>query len=138
MLAPIRAPLANHDTAAASPNVPRLSAPAAVPGLVLGLKGTVWQRALGERVARGRRVWDGLLGGVDAGMAAVEAGCASNDATRTASKSPTVDMAVSSLDEKPRSEECPNDGVKRRWTRSPRNGFLANTLSLTKTEPRLP
>ena len=51
MLAPIRPSLSDHDTAASPTDIPRLSAPAAIPGLVLGLKGTVWQWALGERVA---------------------------------------------------------------------------------------
>ncbi|KLO90266.1 uncharacterized protein LW93_5723 [Fusarium fujikuroi] len=73
MLAPIRAPLANHDTTAPPTNIPCLAAPAAVPGLVLGLKGAVGEWTLGQRVARRRRVWDGLLGRVAAGAAAREA-----------------------------------------------------------------
>lgn len=73
MLAPIRAPLANHDTTAPPTNIPRLAAPAAVPGLVLGLKGAVGEWTLGQRVARRRRVWDGLLGRVAAGAAVREA-----------------------------------------------------------------
>ncbi|KLP07507.1 Uncharacterized protein Y057_12946 [Fusarium fujikuroi] len=48
MLAPIRAPLANHDTTAPPTNIPRLAAPAAVPGLVLGLKGAVGEWTLGQ------------------------------------------------------------------------------------------
>lgn len=73
MLAPIRAPLANHDTTASPTNIPRLTAPAAVPGLILGLKGAVGEWTLGQRVARRRRVWDGLLGCVAAGAAVREA-----------------------------------------------------------------
>ncbi|KAJ0150923.1 Branched-chain-amino-acid aminotransferase [Fusarium oxysporum f. sp. albedinis] len=73
MLAPIRAPLANHDTTASPTNIPRLPAPAAVPGLILGLKGAVGEWTLGQRVARRRRVWDGLLGRVAAGAAVREA-----------------------------------------------------------------
>lgn len=70
VLAAVRAPLANHDAAAPPADIPRLAAPAAVPGLVLGLEGAVRERALGERVARGGRVRDGLLGGARAGSAA--------------------------------------------------------------------
>jgi hypothetical protein len=69
MLAPIRAPLPNHNTTAPPTNIPRLSAPAAVPGLILGLERTVPEWTLGQRVARRRRVWDGLLGRVAAGAA---------------------------------------------------------------------
>ncbi|CAF3449618.1 unnamed protein product [Fusarium graminearum] len=72
MLAPICGPLSYHNTAASPAYIPRLAAPTAVPCLVLGLKGTVWKRALGKRVARRGRVWDGLFGGVAAGAAVRE------------------------------------------------------------------
>lgn len=68
MLAAVLAPLEDHDAAAPPADVPALAAPAAVPALVLGLEGAVGQRALGQAVARGRRVRDGLLREGPAGL----------------------------------------------------------------------
>lgn len=72
MLTPIRDPFSYHDTTASSAYIPSLAAPATIPGLVLGLEGTVCKRALGKRVARRGRVWDRLLGGVAADAAVRE------------------------------------------------------------------
>ncbi|WZH47621.1 hypothetical protein QYS62_008777 [Fusarium acuminatum] len=66
MLAPIRASLSNHDTAAPPTDIPRLSAPTAIPCLVLGLEWAIYKWTLGKCVAGRRRIWDGLLGGVAA------------------------------------------------------------------------
>lgn len=66
MLAAVLAALKDHDAAAPAADVPALAAPAAVPALVLGLERAVGQRALGQAVARGRRVGDALLRGAPA------------------------------------------------------------------------
>ena len=76
----IRAPFPNHNTTTPPSNVPCLAAPAAVPGLVVSLKGAVWQGTLGESIGRGRGVWDRVLGCLAARSAVTgEAGAAEDD-----------------------------------------------------------
>lgn len=83
MLASIRVPLPYHHTSTSTTDVPRLSTPAAIPGLIIGLKWTIRQGTLGEGVGRWRRVGNGVLDHPVAWLAvAGEAGAAEYNVCR--------------------------------------------------------